>query len=395
MNNNKYQLTPVSKELSGFLDSVRWLSALCVVIEHLRYVWFTDYTNVQSKTLLIKLFYFFSGFGSEALILFFVLSGYLVGGGAIRKWHAGTYSAKDYFISRFSRIYTVLLPALVIGGLLDWVGLYYFNITGIYTISPNFYNKFLDYVIANNLNWTIFFANLVNLQELSSPHLGSNGPLWSLAYEWWLYCIFGMVLEIFRRSIKDPTLWIVLVLIVIVLIYSPLKFIVFMGLWAVGVLAAVLRSNRISMLPIVSLIIFILLLLVSRVTHILFDSFNQSIINQLFIKLVRDYSLAISFSVLIITIKNHKTSLVRNIPFHKRMADFSYTIYLLHVPLMVFITAMLAGNFGVRFLVEPNINSLLICCIILISIYLALYGFSQITEKYTPNVKSLINSKVA
>src|SRR5450830_102204 len=147
MQTKNLSMTP---EFSGFLDFVRWLAALLVVLQYVRCLWFAEYANVQNKPLLIKSFYFFTGFGSESVLVFFVLSGFLVGGGALRKWRAGTYSATDYFIGRFSRIYIVLLPALICGGLLDWIGLQYFNSTGIYTNSPSFHTKSLDFYISNN-----------------------------------------------------------------------------------------------------------------------------------------------------------------------------------------------------------------------------------------------------
>jgi peptidoglycan/LPS O-acetylase OafA/YrhL len=89
----------IPSQLSGLLDFVRWVAALLVVLQHVRYLWCVEYTNVQNKTLWIKLFYFITGFGSEAVLVFFMLSGYLVGGGALRKWRDGKYSSRDYFIT--------------------------------------------------------------------------------------------------------------------------------------------------------------------------------------------------------------------------------------------------------------------------------------------------------
>jgi len=75
----------LSPELPGFLNIVRWVAALLVVLQHIRFLWFAEYANEQNKSSLIKIFYFFTGFGSEAVIVFFVLSGFLVGGGSLTK----------------------------------------------------------------------------------------------------------------------------------------------------------------------------------------------------------------------------------------------------------------------------------------------------------------------
>jgi peptidoglycan/LPS O-acetylase OafA/YrhL len=72
------------------------------------------------------------------------------------------------------------------------------------------------------------------------------------------------------------------------------------------------------------------------------------------------------------------------------MADFSYTVYLMHVPLLVLITAILSSNFGVQFVVAPTPWLFLILAVIVLVIYVALYLFSLITERFTPNVKAFL-----
>ena len=72
-------------QLSNTLNFLRWLSALMVVIGHLRSFLFVEYNLVENKTVFIKLFYFITGFGHQAVIVFFVISGYLVGGGSVEK----------------------------------------------------------------------------------------------------------------------------------------------------------------------------------------------------------------------------------------------------------------------------------------------------------------------
>ena len=47
----------MSPEFSGFLDFVRWMAALLVVLHHWRHLWFADLADVTNKTLLIKFFY--------------------------------------------------------------------------------------------------------------------------------------------------------------------------------------------------------------------------------------------------------------------------------------------------------------------------------------------------
>ena len=51
-----------------------------MVAEHARSLVFVDYGELQSPGLWAKGFYFLTGFGHEAVMVFFVISGYLVGG---------------------------------------------------------------------------------------------------------------------------------------------------------------------------------------------------------------------------------------------------------------------------------------------------------------------------
>jgi len=64
-----YQIKPF---LSNILNSSRWIAAGMVVLGHLRSPIFKDYPLVTNKSILINFFYFITGFGHEAVIIFFV-----------------------------------------------------------------------------------------------------------------------------------------------------------------------------------------------------------------------------------------------------------------------------------------------------------------------------------
>ena len=61
--------------------------------------------------------------GDYGVLMFFAISGFLIGGGALEKTRAGDFSFSLYFINRFTRIYIVLLPALLLVWVMDVVGL--------------------------------------------------------------------------------------------------------------------------------------------------------------------------------------------------------------------------------------------------------------------------------
>ena len=65
-----------------WLDAIRFLAAFMVVFCHSRNDFFLPYGElpVEQKTLGTMLFYSLGRLGHEAVIVFFVLSGFLVGG---------------------------------------------------------------------------------------------------------------------------------------------------------------------------------------------------------------------------------------------------------------------------------------------------------------------------
>jgi peptidoglycan/LPS O-acetylase OafA/YrhL len=187
---------------------------------------------------LLKVLYFFTGLGHEAVIVFFVISGYLVGGLAVIRYPLRGFDLADFAVHRIGRIYTVLVPALLLGGMLDWLGLRFFNASNLYTAPAH-----LDFVIANNLNLPTFILNLVNLQAIAGQRLGSNSPLWSLAFEWWYYVIFAAAMT---ATIRGPVLLRVLSCATLIVIATLMPhFVLIWGLvWLIGMATALYGSRR-------------------------------------------------------------------------------------------------------------------------------------------------------
>ena len=67
-------------------------------------------------------FYLITGLGHQAVLVFFVLSGYFVGGSVVDGFQRRRFSWTGYGIARLSRLWTVLLPALLLTLVLDTLG---------------------------------------------------------------------------------------------------------------------------------------------------------------------------------------------------------------------------------------------------------------------------------
>src|SRR6478609_2826926 len=164
---------------------------MLVCISHARSVILADYAGGQNPV--TSAFYWIHGFGHQAVVVFFVLSGYLVGGEVLREIQRGTFDWRVYSIRRVSRLYAVYIAALLLGALWDNLGLRFFNAHQLYNTSGNPF-PMIYYSVAERLSPAIFTGNLFFCQTLLVPTFGSNTPLWSLANEAWYYALFPLAL---------------------------------------------------------------------------------------------------------------------------------------------------------------------------------------------------------
>jgi peptidoglycan/LPS O-acetylase OafA/YrhL len=158
----------MNRETSIYLDIVRLSAAMTVFLGH-----------ACGQRLTGGILWQVAPYMSEAVIVFFVLSGFV-----IAYVTAGREStAQSYAVSRFARIYSVALPTLLLGFALDWLGR---------AVNPAVYNASWGYQSAGQ-PWQ-FLSGLFFVHEvwfLNVPQ-GSNLPYWSLGYEVWYYAIFGL-----------------------------------------------------------------------------------------------------------------------------------------------------------------------------------------------------------
>src|SRR5580704_14044623 len=68
----------LSVSASAHLDLIRGFAAWAVMWGHLRALFFVDFQQIQYHNPLLRLLYFFTGFGHEAVMVFFVLSGFFI-----------------------------------------------------------------------------------------------------------------------------------------------------------------------------------------------------------------------------------------------------------------------------------------------------------------------------
>jgi len=196
------------------LDFLRGFAALLVLADHLRAFCFLDFSDLGRSDFFDYIFYFLTGLGHQAVMIFFVLSGFFIGGSVFHKISDGTWGWGDYLANRLSRLWVVLIPALVLT--------FAFDEAGIFLTGGNGYNGEFNQMIHSgpmlngrlDTGFLCFLSNLFFLQTIISPVFGSNGPLWSLCNEFWYYIIFPPLVFLFARNKK----WMVRIFYFLILI---------------------------------------------------------------------------------------------------------------------------------------------------------------------------------
>jgi len=153
------------------LDILRAIAAILVVVEHTRGLAFVAYGALPATqhSIMFKGFYLLGRLGQEAVLIFFVLSGFLVGGQVIRRMRDNRFDVRDYAIDRLARIVLPLAPAALLAGIVGRVW------------------------YALPLDPAQVAGNIAGLNGVVVTTLQFNAPLWSLAYEIWFYVIAGTV----------------------------------------------------------------------------------------------------------------------------------------------------------------------------------------------------------
>jgi peptidoglycan/LPS O-acetylase OafA/YrhL len=382
----------VNKEFSAFLDLTRWVAALLVVIGHMRHLLMVDFAEAEQKNILIKLFYFITGFGHEAVVLFFVMSGVLVGGLTLKKWQASTVQCGNYFASRISRLYIVLVPALVVGFLFDYTGYHFFNGSEIYTNASQYGTNSLKPTIMADLSLPVFLGNLLMLENVFFPIFGSNGPLWSLAYEWWYYCLFAAIVG--AALSKTPRVFLAYAIPCLAMLWMlPLHLLVWMLIWWLGVGAYYYATSRLPKIPlVVSTGIFLIAMLVSRFYR--HDVLVEYPMQGMLISFLFDAFIGVSYALMVIGVYHYNGKFFFWQKLHQHLADFSYSLYLVHFPLLVFLMAVSHDKIGARIMMQPDFYSFVLFICMLCVLYAFSYAFFWFTERHTYKLRQWLRMRV-
>jgi peptidoglycan/LPS O-acetylase OafA/YrhL len=321
------------------LDLVRGVAAIAVMVGHVRSLFFQDYANLVAPGLGTKFLYAATGLGHEAVIVFFVLSGFFIGASVLKSVAAHKWSWRSYLTHRFVRLWIVLLPALSLGAAIDWAGVNSLQASATY-FSPVRYLSSVSF--ASRFTLRNFTGNLFFLQGIFVDPFGSNGPLWSLSYEFWYYMIFPALVLLLVPNVPIALRGAFLIAAAAMFWFVGPAISIYFLIWLAGtaVFAMFLKLPSIRGVLRVALQIAGWLILFGGLAWVRSGATSAG--------LTADFILAGCFSVWMLAIstsgRSQPTAVTRAIA--KTLSGCSYTLYLIHFPLLAFLRTQFdpAGN---------------------------------------------------
>jgi peptidoglycan/LPS O-acetylase OafA/YrhL len=307
----------MTNALSLYLDVLRFGAAFTVFVSH--------FANERFSG---GLFWQMQPYGHTAVLVFFVLSGFVIA------WVAETRerTLEEYSLSRLARLYSVIVPAFLITAILDHIGtsidsrLYRPEFLPEMSRSP--LDMFLGYALS-----AMFLGASWTLTVLP----GSDLPYTTLNYEAWYYILFGVAT--FLRGRRRMA-----VLAAAALLAGP-KVLLLFPIWLMGMSAWRWRAAPLvrhgALLVCAALSMFAALeaaggqkLFAQAATRWLPHPYSPY-----------DYLVGLLVAVLIIGLANTRLPMPGTRVQHRIrfLAGTTFGLYLLHFPLLNFFATVLPG----------------------------------------------------
>lgn len=304
----------MNKSLSVYLDICRFSAAFVVFLSH-----------VASQEISGGIFWQLKAYDQTAVMIFFVMSGFVIAFVTAEKEK----NISTYTIARISRLYSILIPALILTFVFDYIGFAYnpdFYLGGPwpYDTEHTFLNYLLSFFMIQNI-WNIGF----------NP--GINQPFWSLTFEWFYYIIFACAFFIQSK-------WKYIVILFFCLLAGP-TIVALLPIWIAGfVLFKLMPSNdplkNKQLKALTSLASVILMFFLGPIIREI--TFSSDFIART--ELYGDYFDAILFCIHIYyapsLLTYFSTSLIKYKSIISWLASLTFSLYLFHRPIIQTIAAV-------------------------------------------------------
>lgn len=307
LNNSK----PISRDASVILDSLRLSSSLTVLLIHSRDIWFPSQEISPEKQ---------GHINHAAVVVFFVLSGYVIA----YTTKSNNRGMTQYAQARLSRLYSIVLPALVVTALVQFT---------IWRINPILA---LQYTRGAELPRFLLSGTFLNEIWFFSAAPPINGPLWSLSYEFWYYVIFGL----YFFCVKG---WKSLLLPLVACLVAGPKILLLMPIWLAGLMAYSLPKPNISPIKSWLLLIFSFSLLGLSVAYLYPYPYPLGVHPFTFANMfVTDWvcGFFIALGLWFLPAGSRSVFKPSFVKWFRKIADLTFPIYVLHYPLLILYKAI-------------------------------------------------------
>ena len=196
-----------------WIDWIRFLAALMVVIGHTRFQHFPYYDEllIPGKGKWSEFLFLIPRFANEAVTVFFVLSGFLVGGRCLERILTDRFDLGQYFVDRFTRILLPLVPVVLLTWMVTWIR-------------------------GEPISVVEGLGNIASVQGVFVKPMTNNTSLWSLSYEVWFYVAAGAVALVVTGSSLRGKVWGLILAFTSMAIFTRLEASYFF-IWMLGALA--------------------------------------------------------------------------------------------------------------------------------------------------------------
>ncbi len=358
---------------SVLISLLRGAAAIEVAAAHLRSSFYPGLRSVADPALWFQGLSFFTGFAHQAVVLFFLISGWLVGGSLLNKLNQPNVF-KLYAIDRISRLWTVLIPTFA---LIVAVGI----VTG--TAEP----RSGDFSTDNPYSGLVLLGNLAGLQTVLVPEFGGNFPLWSLANETWYYIMFPLLMlgllpgrPVLRCAAAGAVL--------LAAILLPWALVLYFVFWLLGAAFSRVRLECGWMTRCALLLVLAALSVYFRLFGPNDDTGPQSF--------VPDLLMSVTFLLFLSsTVRPYITASPAMRSFKAGatlVSNFSFTLYVVHIPLYMLLGWMGTKLLGRSMLSAGSLADLGLYILMLIATLAFAYGFYLVFEARTFLVRRWLRS---
>ncbi|WP_424363838.1 acyltransferase family protein [Methylocystis parvus] len=237
--------------------------------------------------------------------------------------------------------------------------------------------------------------HVLNLQSLVFPHFGTNGPLWSLACEFWYYIAFPLLTLPFARRYGLATRagGFALGAALVAALSGPGNWFAFgFVLWAIGAFAT--RAPR----PLIRSRWLSLALFAAAIAVIRLVIRGSLLAAHPFASGAADLSAALLFANLLLAFRDAPQEGFSALRWklHAPLADFSFSLYAIHMPIVIFARAAVGHFVGRDWAMQLATGAnYAVALAVAATAVVSAYAFSRLTEAKTGVVRKALDNAFA